>query len=104
VDHANDVGAWIFHSVEDEVIASGEHPGSGDYLRRARVAGLSRPLPHNVTNAALERLLFPVSAASNLKPRAKPTASRPWAALPGPTLESSGMCYLRRLMAGSGSI
>ena len=36
----------------------------GDYLRRAKVAGLSWPLPESVDDARLERRLFPVSPPS----------------------------------------
>ena len=31
----------------------------GEYLQRARVAGLSWPLPEDLSDEALERLLFP---------------------------------------------
>ncbi len=50
---------------------------AGDYLRRARRAGLSWPLPEEVTDEALERLLFP-------PPRNLPSDQRmrpDWAAL-----------------------
>ena len=33
----------------------------GEYLRRARAAGLSWPLPEEMTDTALERLLFPTA-------------------------------------------
>jgi transposase len=35
------------------------HPTVGDYLRRATEAGLSWPLPADLDDARLERLLFP---------------------------------------------
>ncbi len=43
---------------------------AGEYLRRARRAGLSWPLPEGLTDAALERLLFP-------PPGNVPSARRP---------------------------
>ena len=42
----------------------------GEYLRRASIAKLSWPLPEQLTEAAIEQLLFP-------PPPAIPTAERP---------------------------
>ena len=39
----------------------------GDYLRRARLANLSWPLPEGMTQSGLEALLFPLRAPSRLK-------------------------------------
>jgi len=39
----------------------------GDYLRRARFAGLSWPLPSGMTEAALEAKLFPSLPPSNVR-------------------------------------
>ena len=36
----------------------------GDYLRRAKVAGLSRPVPESVDDTGLERRLFPAPPSS----------------------------------------
>ena len=45
----------------------------GDYLQRVQVAGLSWPLPHDMTDTALERLLFPGQRATMAVPRAEPS-------------------------------
>jgi transposase len=42
------------------------------YLQRAQVAGLSWPLPDDLTDTALERLLFPGAPAPDLQPRPEP--------------------------------
>lgn len=39
----------------------------GEYLRRARLAGIAWPLPDGMTELALEAALFPVPAASGVK-------------------------------------
>jgi transposase len=39
----------------------------GDYLRRARLAGIGWPLPEGMTELALEAVLFPMPAASKVK-------------------------------------
>jgi transposase len=39
----------------------------GDYLRRAKLAGLGWPLPDGMTELALEAALFPMPAASKVK-------------------------------------
>jgi transposase len=44
----------------------------GEYLRRAQVAGLSWPLPEDLTDAALERRLFPGLPKPTAVPRAEP--------------------------------
>lgn len=44
----------------------------GDYLQRARLAGLSWPLPVAMTDTALERLLFPGPPAPTQLPRPEP--------------------------------
>ncbi len=60
----------------------------GDYITRARRAGLSWPLPENISDEDLERLLFPPPAAASGDRRAPPD----WALLhrelkrPGVTL------------------
>ena len=40
----------------------------GEYLRRAQAAGLSWPLPANITELELEARLFPAAAASAQRP------------------------------------
>uniref|UniRef100_B0T9X9 Integrase catalytic region n=1 Tax=Caulobacter sp. (strain K31) TaxID=366602 RepID=B0T9X9_CAUSK len=44
----------------------------GDYLQRAQVAGLSWPLPDDMTDTALERRLFPGPPAPSVVPRCEP--------------------------------
>jgi transposase len=44
----------------------------GDYLQRAQVAGLGWPLPEDLTDTALERLLFPGPPKAAEPPRAEP--------------------------------
>jgi transposase len=44
----------------------------GDYLQRARLAGLSWPLPVAMTDTALERLLFPGPPTPTQLPRPEP--------------------------------
>ena len=39
----------------------------GEYLRRARLAGLTWPLPQGMTELALEAALFPVPANAHVK-------------------------------------
>jgi len=42
------------------------------YLQRARVAGLTWPLPESLDDEALERLLFPPTCPSPIDPRPIP--------------------------------
>ena len=42
------------------------------YVRRAREAGLSWPLPEGITEEELERRLFPMALASEVEPRSVP--------------------------------
>lgn len=44
----------------------------GDYLQRAKVAGLSWPLPEDMTDTALERQLYPVRPKGAPIPRGEP--------------------------------
>ena len=44
----------------------------GDYLQRAQVAGLGWPIPEDLTDTALERLLFPGVRQASAPPRAEP--------------------------------
>ena len=50
----------------------------GDYLRRARRAGLAWPLPEGLSDEALERLLFapPAAVSPDRRPHRPRTASR----------------------------
>jgi transposase len=45
----------------------------GDYLQRVQVAGVSWPLPDDMTDTALERLLFPGPRTTTTVPRAEPS-------------------------------
>ena len=45
------------------------------YLQRARVAGLRWPLPDDLDDEALERLLFPPAAAPDARRDTPPTAA-----------------------------
>ena len=45
---------------------------AGDYIRRARRAGLGWPLPDSLSDEALGRLLFPPSGAVSLDRRPAP--------------------------------
>ena len=45
---------------------------AGDYLRRARRAGLAWPLPEGLSDEALERLLFPPPVAISRDRRGRP--------------------------------
>src|SRR5258707_9977383 len=56
---------------------------AGTCLRRAREAGISWPLPDDLGDAALERRLYPVPAAT----------TKDWRALPG---WPAGPCAMRR--------
>ena len=47
-------------------------PTVTEYVQRAEAAGLSWPLPAELDDSALERLLFPALASSRLLPRALP--------------------------------
>jgi transposase len=48
------------------------HSTIGDYLRRAQSAGLTWPLPDDLTQDELERVLFPVASAALTSPRPAP--------------------------------
>nr|MBS0021424.1 transposase [Gammaproteobacteria bacterium] len=52
-------------------------PAVDEYLRRAEQAGLSWPLPEELDDGALERLLFPLATALPAEERAVPD----WAAV-----------------------
>ena len=47
-------------------------PAVDEYLRRAEQAGLSWPLPEELDDGALERLLFPLAPALAAEQRAVP--------------------------------
>lgn len=49
---------------------------AGDYIRRARRAGLAWPLPRDLTDEALERLLFP--APPDIPPDQRPRPDWTW--------------------------
>jgi len=63
------------HQFSDRKIAKScqvSRPAVADYVRRAKHAGLSWPLPGNVDDAALEKLLFPASCQSTQIKRSLP--------------------------------